>query len=561
MSAAMDSWAAQLGFLRADVAAGVEPMARRLGLVMGLDPAAPAEAGEVDGYDGLASRGPIDRMLTSEWLLASEEPDEFIRRVAVDELSYLRLARTSPRPPGRITVLVDAGPDEIGAPRLVQLAGLVVLARVAARHRVPLAIGVVGEPVGSWREGELPDLFAGWLAARRSERADADEVAEWLAAEPAERSWYFGRGDAAAVASSCGARLLQTVDQVFGPDGIERVEAEADGRRVELVLPPSAAAIALLRGRGLRRVDNEHPSTEVGPAGSLRWPSFSSSAPQGLCRTEYPAVLAAFSASGAGGRVRRRAFRGSVLAAGTVGTRTVALVLEGDAVILRIVGKNLADLDGLAVHRTVLGLDDDAVETMVEGPLRPVHFHGGGLYVELPTGWWLLRAGTQPKPEPRLVAVSASRTNDMARLAHRAHDDPDQLVIDYEARPDWAGGTCCFGPASTAAYPVAEGDGGRRWAIVRGRIDRWFVEPKGEPIGICFDAGQPALVVRSDGGHLIRVVSWGRTRTLTAASGGIVHASMHPTLPLLVVQRDDGEIHVVTTDTGDVRQHVRWDAR
>ena len=53
--------------------------------------------GEPDGYDGIASRGIYERLVTSEWLLADEEPDEFDRRAAMGEHTFTRLARPAER--------------------------------------------------------------------------------------------------------------------------------------------------------------------------------------------------------------------------------------------------------------------------------------------------------------------------------------------------------------------------------------------------------------------------------------------------------------------------------
>ncbi len=557
MTPPLDSWAAQLGFLEVDVAAGIRRMAQRLELAMGVEAPSASSSGAPDGYDGLDGRGPFDRLLTSEWLLAFEEPDEFVRRVALDELSYLRLARSEPRPPGRIAVLVDAGPEQLGAPRLVQVAGLVVLARLAARLQVPLVLGIVGEPEGSWRAGELPELFSAWLSARRAQASTPDQVAAWLDAEPTgERSWYFGGGPAAAVAAARGARVLTATDPVFGPDHVERIAADVDGRRVDLHLPAPASAVALLRGGGLRRTGRRTAPDEE-PIGDLRWPRFTSTELRVLGRTDDPRILAWFPVSSdPRPKVRRRAFPGPVLAAGTVGTRTVALVLEGDAVSIRIAGKGLAGLGDLTFHRTVFGLDEAAVERQLDGPAPAVHFHGAALYAPLDGVWWVFEASSEPRSHPGVVAVSATITTDMARLAHRVPHDPSRLVIDYLHNGGWEeGGGCLLGPNHSAAYPLRDSDG--RWMLLDGKAPAGVVAPGGEPIGLCYDRSELALVVRSDGGHLLRVVSQARTRTLTAASGDLTHASVHPTHPLVVVQRHDGSMDVVSTATGEVRASVR----
>jgi hypothetical protein len=68
-------------------------------------------------------------MVIGEWLLADELPDEFLRRAAAGELLYLGTAHRHDPPHGVVRVLVDTGPDQLGAGRLVQLAALIVVHR------------------------------------------------------------------------------------------------------------------------------------------------------------------------------------------------------------------------------------------------------------------------------------------------------------------------------------------------------------------------------------------------------------------------------------------------
>lgn len=106
----------------------------------------PADEGEPDGIDGLARRGPIDRLLSSEWLLATDAPDEFLRRYEQGELGYLKLGYAREQRPETALVLFDAGPGQLGLPRIAQLACLVVLARRATRVNAELRWGTLQDP-------------------------------------------------------------------------------------------------------------------------------------------------------------------------------------------------------------------------------------------------------------------------------------------------------------------------------------------------------------------------------------------------------------------------------
>jgi hypothetical protein len=136
------------------------------------DAARPAldEDGEPDGFDGLDRRGSLDRLLPSEWLLAAEAPEEFIRRFEHRELGYLRLSTTIDRRPQTALVLFDTGPDQLGRPRLAQLATLVVLARRSAAVGAELRWGTLQQPGRHAAAGS--DALGRFVAARTFQRPD-----------------------------------------------------------------------------------------------------------------------------------------------------------------------------------------------------------------------------------------------------------------------------------------------------------------------------------------------------------------------------------------------------
>lgn len=98
---------------------------------------------EPDGLGDLQRRGPYERLLTSEWLLADELPDEFLRRAAVGEHLFLAPQYRAHQANRMIVVLFDAGPLQLGGPRLVHLALLILLARRASEAGAELRWGVL----------------------------------------------------------------------------------------------------------------------------------------------------------------------------------------------------------------------------------------------------------------------------------------------------------------------------------------------------------------------------------------------------------------------------------
>ncbi|MBI5537988.1 MAG: hypothetical protein HY898_35020 [Deltaproteobacteria bacterium] len=113
---------------------------------MGPTATAPHGNGEPDGFDGLGRRGAYERLLASEWALADASVDEFLRRAAWREHLFHQIRFHSPAAAKRALVLFDAGPDQLGAPRIGHLATLLVLALRAEQEGSALLRGVMQAP-------------------------------------------------------------------------------------------------------------------------------------------------------------------------------------------------------------------------------------------------------------------------------------------------------------------------------------------------------------------------------------------------------------------------------
>lgn len=186
-------WTAQLGDLRPELVEALGPWLPRLAAALGPLRTAPRSgAGAPDGYDGLAHRGSWERLLASEWLLAEELPEEFLRRAATGEQSFLRLARVEPSRPRRCVALFDAGPAQLGAPRLAHLALLFALDQRATEAGASLEWGVFQRP-GALFTGSagLRDL----LDSRCLAEPTSDDLALHQGAlelERADELWVIG---------------------------------------------------------------------------------------------------------------------------------------------------------------------------------------------------------------------------------------------------------------------------------------------------------------------------------------------------------------------------------
>ncbi|RKG85257.1 hypothetical protein [Corallococcus terminator] len=249
-------WAAQLSLFPDDLALHLGPHVARLAAALGgLRPRGEAEGGEPQGYDGLARRGPFERLLVSEWLWALEAPDELVRRAAFGELSFLKPAFRQPQGARRTVVLLDAGPDQLGLPRIAHLALLVVLARRAEAAGAAFTWGVLQSSPGSETHTglEVRSLMR-WLEARSIEPATANHLDAWRVAldlhvSPGD-AWLVGAPRLSRLAGAEGMSRIE-VSEPLEP-GAHRLTVDVRpaaqvARSVVLELPPPDDCIRLLR--------------------------------------------------------------------------------------------------------------------------------------------------------------------------------------------------------------------------------------------------------------------------------------------------------------------------
>lgn len=254
----LSPWSSQLALFDPPLALALGESVRRIALAVGPLPSASPRGEMPDGYAGLTRRGPYERLLSSEWALAETLPDEFVRRAVMGEHVFLAPSFRSPGAARRSVALFDAGPMQLGTPRIAQLAALVVLARRAEIASVPFSWGVVQKPKG------LLDGLTGasalyLLQARTSRCVDDDALSAWTAAlakvlgdTPDVDLWVV----AGAAARSELQKALPRAATLLVEDvlSLDRHVVTVDLRtrtgraaRVELELPETSAAVRLLR--------------------------------------------------------------------------------------------------------------------------------------------------------------------------------------------------------------------------------------------------------------------------------------------------------------------------
>ncbi|MDQ0465008.1 hypothetical protein QO010_002792 [Caulobacter ginsengisoli] len=202
-----------------------------------------AEHGDFEGYGGLSQRGDLGQIVQSELLLRTEEPLEFLRRLAESETLYheKRYADPGVRPAYR--VMISIGPGSLGHGRMVALAALFFLARIAHGRKAQLHWCFLPRPEGVvWFDALTPETVRRLLRAASFREMSLDDV------EAATALWSdLAKGRAKA------GRRLDPVDWTVGARREGAAASVAGGALSFRLGPPSpdgprAAEVALRQG-------------------------------------------------------------------------------------------------------------------------------------------------------------------------------------------------------------------------------------------------------------------------------------------------------------------------
>src|ERR1700751_3916310 len=107
----LQPWQTWLGWFDAELAQQIGEMVRRLSDLLGTAPSVSRHGQqEPDGLGDLRSRGSYERLLATEWLLADELPEEFLRRAAASEHLFLAPRLRAARVERSVVALFDCRP-------------------------------------------------------------------------------------------------------------------------------------------------------------------------------------------------------------------------------------------------------------------------------------------------------------------------------------------------------------------------------------------------------------------------------------------------------------------
>lgn len=261
----LQPWRQWLGWFDVALAQQVGELVRRLSDLVGTAPSA-GRGGqpEPDGLGDLRSRGPYERLLTSEWLLADEVPEEFMRRAVNGEHLFLAPRLRAARVERSIVAIFDCGPRALGSARAAHLAAWILLARRADEQGGTLRWGVLQAP-GVLRPGDTPAQLGHLMNARRFEAGTAAHAGQWRAALQASADagdrevWWIVAPGPGLPDARRDERVLALQAQLAGDALDARLASTGMQRHATLPLPPVAAITQLLRGDFRTRVAPPRP--------------------------------------------------------------------------------------------------------------------------------------------------------------------------------------------------------------------------------------------------------------------------------------------------------------
>lgn len=258
LPAALAPWAPWLTLFPPDLVPAVGALLLRLHPLVGKLSTATLERGaEPAGIGNIVRRGHYERLLMTQWVYADAEPDEFLRRAASGELLFNGPEPAVHQRSLHSVALFDAGPSQLGEPRLAHLALFILLARRAQQAGAQFSWGIWQRP-GVLSEETGQEGLRKLIQARTLQAPPADALQQWEATLGGNLAdcWLIGvAGDAPRQAGNRVAIRRALCDKHLNVSLRQR----RDQRMLTLELPDAPTAVRLLR----------KPFAPVAPAGVI----------------------------------------------------------------------------------------------------------------------------------------------------------------------------------------------------------------------------------------------------------------------------------------------------
>ena len=565
-------WGSYLSLFPRDLALSLGPVLQRLSLAVGpLRVRRPSGEGDPDGFDGLDRRGPYDRLLPSEWLLAEEAPEEFLRRAAAGEHTFLHLSR--PEPGGtRISVaLFDAGPGQLGSPRIAQLAALIVLARRAEAAGARFGWAVLQEPDSPLLTEVTPAAVLRLLAAKTPFEATDAQIEAWSTRlsgwKELDDAWIVGVHRSGLPPVDRSASLLQISDALDPRARCVKVAVRRGGLpagEVALDLPDDATCARLLRDPfGAEAPAPRRVAPGAAPASNL---VFSGNGTKIFARGQDGEVLAIpvpNSPRAVPGRVRRYDIgtKTPVVAAGLAGRAVAVVTAHESGVVLHLTHRRddsafyqisfPEDSARAAGFQTVAG---DRLQPLFQVRSRLLVLDGeGGLFRFQDEGGERSLLHLAPRtvaavPFPFHVAwVEPAAPGRSARICISGGGSPSE-VRDLEG---YSADEAFFGCGGGLAHPqyglVAVRRDERRWTIFFRDGSRELTPFSGsQVVGVGRIPGREdlGLLLLDEDRRTLVLTGLHGTRTLPPAASPIEHVTASHAAPYIAYSTMGGEVAI-----------------
>ncbi|MDC8757856.1 hypothetical protein [Janthinobacterium fluminis] len=247
LPAPLEPWAAWLSLFPPDLAPAVAQLLLRLHPLVGKLSTATLERGaEPAGIGNIVRRGNYERLLMTEWVYADAEPDEFIRRAGSGELLFNGPEPALHQGALRSIALFDAGPAQLGEPRLAHLALFILLARRAEQAGAQFSWGIWHQPGILHDDAGLAGMRK-LIKSRTLRVAPADTGQQWEAALGAELADCWLIGAAASDAPRQAGNRVAIRRALSGNHLHVGLQQRRDRRMLQLELPDTPTAVRLLR--------------------------------------------------------------------------------------------------------------------------------------------------------------------------------------------------------------------------------------------------------------------------------------------------------------------------
>lgn len=579
---ALMPWAPWLELFPREVMTGFGAILQRLDRAVGpLRTRSEAGSGEPDGFDGLIRRGSYERLLLTEWLLAEEMPDEFVRRAAMGEHAFYRIARREPAGSRLSVALFDAGPNQLGSPRLAHLAALIVLARRAQAGGAEFRWGVL-------QSRDMPPLTAAedsmrqLLEARSLREADAGDLDHWqerlIRDNKADDFWIIGGARLERILSDRKVSRLFVTDPLDPEERHVAALIRSPGRPAQdilLPLPEERLCSRLLRDPfGVVRAAPRKVSGRFAPTSNFLWGQngaklIARCAPNAV--VTYPVPNSPAAGAGRPKMHTAKTEPTPILAAGRIHKATVAMQLTSS-------GQLLLEAIGGAPGSLPMGRYDEVPEPVaksvanaVDPPLSPCFsswpdetgrtsiyaLAANGILVEL-TGKYNEKMPARIRAR-EVYALAPVKENSGLVYARRQDDvwHLEALVsrrhIENLTRPCRANARrAFFGCGGSLEHPdfgipaLEVGDG--QWLVITDEGDVHLeVDASQEVIGVIGPRryGQsPGMVVLESDRRSLRIIGRDWTFDLPRAGAEIVHASASHADPYIAYVTEAGEVTI-----------------